>query len=167
MEFQNNLLCHISKVMQAEGLTIAVAESVTSGGLQLAFSQMPDASRIFKGGITAYTLPEKVRLLKVDEAEAGLHDCVSPHIAETMAQNACKLFNSDWAVATTGYCTPTEESGQHLFVYFSFCFQGEIVLTKKLELSPETEGADAQLYYTKFILGCFLTEMNKLEFLTS
>ncbi len=47
--------------------TISIAESVTSGCLQLAFSQMPNASLFYNGGITAYTLPEKVKLLKVNK----------------------------------------------------------------------------------------------------
>lgn len=41
--------------MMTTGETVAVAESVTSGMLQLAFSQMPNASMFYKGGMTAFT----------------------------------------------------------------------------------------------------------------
>lgn len=141
--------------------TICVVESVTSGCLQLAFSQMPNASMFYKGGLTAYTLQEKVRLLNVDAHEAEECDCVSENIAETMALNAAKLFQSDWSIATTGYCTPIRNSSYKIFAFFSFSYKGEIVLTKKLELHPKTQALNAQLYYTEFILGCFKSEISQ------
>lgn len=162
MKFQQNLLEYISRSLISVNESISVVESVTSGCLQLAFSQMPNASLFYKGGMTAYTLPEKVRLLSIDHDEAEESDCVSEKIAEKMALNIAKLFESDWSIATTGYCTPIRNSLYKVFAYFSFSYKGEIVLTKKLELHPKTQALNAQLYYTEFILGCFKSEMNQL-----
>lgn len=162
MEFQKNVLEYISQSLMTTGESISIAESVTSGCLQLAFSQMPNASLFYKGGITAFTLPEKVRLLNVDSEEANEYDSVSESIAQTMALNAAKLFKTDWAIATTGYCTPIRNSLYKIFAYFSFSYKDEVVLTKKLELHPKTQALNAQIYYTEFILGCFKSEMNKL-----
>ncbi|WP_126650822.1 CinA family protein [Chryseobacterium aureum] len=162
MDFQKNLLEYISQSLMTIDETISVTESVTSGCLQLAFSQMPNASMFYKGGMTAYALPEKVRLLKVSRQEAEECDCVSGNIAETMALNVAKLYQSDWSIATTGYCTPTRNSGYKIFAYFSFSYKGEIILTKKLELHPKTQALNAQMYYTEFILGCFKSELNRL-----
>ncbi len=142
--------------------TISIAESVTSGCLQLAFSQMPNASLFYNGGLTAYTLPQKVKLLNVEREEAEECDCVSENIARTMAINVAKMFNSDWSIATTGYCTPIRNSSYKIFAYFAFSYKGEIILTKKLELHPKTQALNAQLYYTEFILGCFKSEINQL-----
>ena len=138
MKFQQNLLDYISQSLITIDETISVAESVTSGCLQLAFSQMPNASMFYKGGMTAYSLPEKVRLLKVNRQEAEEFDCVSENIVETMALNVAKLYESDWSIATTGYCTPIRNSGYKIFAYFSFSYKGEIIMTKKLELHPKT-----------------------------
>ena len=162
MDFQQNLLEYISQSLMTIGESISIAESVTSGCLQLAFSQMPNASMFYKGGMTTYSLPEKVRLLKVNRKEAEECDCVSENIAETMALNVAKLYESDWAIATTGYCIPIRNSGYKIFAYFSFSYKGEIILTKKLELHPKTQALNAQLYYTEFILGCFKSELNRL-----
>lgn len=162
MEFQQNLLEYISQSLMTIDETISVAESVTSGCLQLAFSQMPNASMFYKGGMTTYSLPEKIRLLKVNRQEADECDCVSESIAETMALNVARLYESDWSIATTGYCTPNRNSGYKIFAYFSFSYKGEVVLTKKLELHPKTQALNAQLYYTEFILGCFKSELNRL-----
>lgn len=144
------------------GETISVAESVTSGCLQLAFSQMPNASLFFKGGMTTYALPQKVDLLQVNRAEAEESDCVSDSIAQTMALNVAKLFDTDWSIATTGYCKPIRKSLYKIFAYFSFSYKGEIILNKKLELHPKTQALNAQMYYTEFILGCFKSEINQL-----
>lgn len=162
MEFQKNILEYISQSLLTTNETVSVVESVTSGCLQVAFSQMPDASLFYKGGMTAYMLSEKVRLLNVDEEEAEECDCVSENIAQTMALQAAKLFKSDWSIATTGYSTPTKESDYKIFAYFSFSYKGEVILTKKLELHHKTQAINAQLYYTEFILGCFKSEMNRL-----
>lgn len=162
MEFQKNLLEYISQSLMTTGESISVVESVTSGCLQLAFSQMPNASLFYKGGMTVYTLPEKVRLLNVEKTEAEDCDCVSENIAETMALNVAKLFGTDWSISTTGYSTPIRNSSYKIFAYFSFAYKGEIILTKKLELHPKTQALNAQLYYTEFILGCFKSEINQL-----
>ena len=161
MKFEENLLDYISQSLMKTGETISIVESATSGCLQLAFSQMPNASLFYKGGMTAYTLSEKVRLLNIDRTEAEECDGVSANIAEMMAVNVAQLFRSDWSIAATGYCTPIRNSGYKIFVYFSFAYRGEIVFTKKLELHPKTLALDAQLYYTEFILGCFKSQMNR------
>ncbi|MGH1517191.1 CinA family protein [Chryseobacterium sp. JK1] len=162
MDFQKNLLEYISQSLLSIDETISVAESVTSGCLQLAFSQMPNAQLFYKGGMTTYSLPEKVRLLKVDQKEAEDCDAVSKNIVETMALQIATLFESDWSIATTGYSISNRSSAYKVYAYFSFSYKGEIILTKKLELHPKTQALNAQLYYTEFILGCFKSELNRL-----
>lgn len=162
MQFQQNLLKYISHSLLTIGETISVAESVTSGLLQLAFSQMPNSVLFYNGGITAYTALEKIKLLKVDQEEAEVCDCVSEDIAKTMALNVAKLFETDWSIAITGYCAPVKKSSHKIFSYFSFSYKGEIILTKRLELHHKTQALDAQLYYAEFILGCFKSELNQM-----
>lgn len=156
-----NLFEYIGNYLLEVEETVSVAESVTSGFLQFSFSQMKDASKFYKGGITAYTLDEKVHLLQVDEGEASSCDCVSPNIAETMALNVAKSFKTDWSIAVTGYATPVPESKQKLYAYFSIVYKGQVILSEKLDLHSRTKQVNAQLYYTEFILGCFKLELDK------
>jgi nicotinamide-nucleotide amidase len=65
------------------------------------------ASGYFLGGITAYSLAEKVRHLGVNRAHAKRVNCVSQRVAVEMAEGACALFGADLAVATTGYAEPS------------------------------------------------------------
>lgn len=90
-------------------LTLAVAESITCGRVQAHVGAISGASEFFLGGITAYTLEEKVRHLGVDRAEAEACNCVSARVAEQMARGACVLFGADVGLATTGYAEPSDE----------------------------------------------------------
>nr|WP_314499425.1 CinA family protein [uncultured Chryseobacterium sp.] len=156
-----NLLEYIGSELLAVNQTISIAESVTAGFLQFSFSQMNDASQFFKGGITAFTVAEKIDILNIEKDEASESDGVSPEIAEAMALNVADLFKSDWSIAVTGYANPLPQSRNKLFAYFSITYQGKIILTEKLDLHSRTMSLKAQLYYSEFVLGCFKLELDK------
>lgn len=86
--------------------TLASADSLTCGRVQAKIGSVSGASGYLQGGLTAYNLEQKVRLLGVDRAEAEATDCVSQAVAEQMAAGACRMFGSDLAVAATGFAEP-------------------------------------------------------------
>ena len=92
---------------RAPRLTLAAAESMTCGRVQAKIGEISGASEFFLGGLTAYSLEQKVRLLGVDRRAAKKVNCVSAAVAEEMARGACARFGSDVAVATTGYAEPS------------------------------------------------------------
>jgi nicotinamide-nucleotide amidase len=96
-------------MLRGPRLTLAVAESLTSGRLQARIGAISGASEFFLGGVTAYSLDEKVRHLGIDGAEARAVNSVSGRVAEQMARGACVLFGADLGVATTGYAEPSAE----------------------------------------------------------
>jgi len=98
-------------MLTAPRLTLAVAESVTAGNIQARVAAISGASKFFLGGVTAYTIDQKVKLLRVDRAAAEKVNCVSAEIAEQMARGVCELFGSDLGVATTGYAEPSPSEG--------------------------------------------------------
>jgi len=90
-------------MLRTPRLTLAVAESLTCGHVQARIGAISGASEFFLGGLTAYSLDEKVRHLGVERAAAKRVNCVSAEIAEQMARGVCALFGADVGVATTGY----------------------------------------------------------------
>jgi nicotinamide-nucleotide amidase len=92
-------------------LTLAVAESLTAGHVQARVASVSGSSAYFLGGVTAYSIDQKVKLLGVNRAAAKKVNCVSAEIAEQMARGAGKLFSADVAVATTGYAEPSPADG--------------------------------------------------------
>lgn len=91
--------------------TLAVAESLTGGRLQARVTAESGSSAYFLGGVTAYTIESKVRLLAVDRSEAEACACVSARVAEQMAEGVCRLLGSDLGLATTGWAEPSAEAG--------------------------------------------------------
>lgn len=156
-----NMANEIGKNLLDYKETVSVAESVSAGLLQLTFSQAKDASDFFEGGITAYTLKQKVIHLNVDESEAVKFDCVSADISKTMALNVSKIFQTHWSIGVTGYATPVTESKQKLFAFFSIVYNGKVLCTEKLDLHPRTKPLNAQLYYIELILLNLKNEIEK------
>ncbi len=97
--------------LREPALTLAVAESMTGGRVQSAITAVSGASGFFIGGLTAYTLDQKVRHLGVKRAPAARVNAVSAEVAAQMARGAARLFGADVAVATTGYAEPSPAQG--------------------------------------------------------
>lgn len=99
--FIGNQLVYLNK-------TLAVAESCTGGKLAEQFTKNAGASTYFKGGIVAYSTQIKVDVLGVSRVVIEKHSVVSVEVAEAMAKQTIKLFNVDYAIATTGNAGPTK-----------------------------------------------------------
>jgi nicotinamide-nucleotide amidase len=98
-------------MLQEPRLTLAVAESLTCGRLQARIGAISGASEFFLGGMTAYSLDQKVRHLGVNRSDAMKDNSVSRGVAEQMARGACDHFKADVGVATTGYAEPSAQWG--------------------------------------------------------
>ena len=92
-------------------LSLAVAESLTAGRVQSRLAAISGASAFFLGGITAYSLDQKVKHLGVNRAAAAAVNSVSAEVAEQMARGVCSLFGADIGLSTTGYAEPLESAG--------------------------------------------------------
>lgn len=94
-------------ILRRPALTLAVAESLTAGHVQARVASVSGASEYFLGGVTAYSLEQKVTVLGVNRAHAKSVACVSQRVAVEMAAGVGKLFGADIGVATTGYAEPS------------------------------------------------------------
>ncbi|MGH7942269.1 MAG: CinA family protein, partial [Limisphaerales bacterium] len=83
------------------------AESCTGGFIANQITNVPGASKIFMGGIVAYSNYAKKKFLKVRDGTLKLHGAVSREVAAEMADGARKQFGTDYAVAVTGIAGPT------------------------------------------------------------
>jgi nicotinamide-nucleotide amidase len=131
--------------------TIAVAESVTAGLLQFAFSNVPDAAKFFQGGMTAYNIAQKFKHLKVEPLHALSVNCVSQKVATEMALQICELYSSDWGIGITGYATPSPESGNKVFAFFAITYKGRVKASGKINAAKQDPPA-LQLHYAATVL---------------
>lgn len=153
MQFDIALLEKIKKQAIKHNYTLAVAESVSSGFLQAAFSQTKDALKFYQGGITVYNLGQKVKHLSVDPILADECNCVAPWVAEKMALKVCELFNSTVGIAISGYASQVPELGiNKLFAYTAISINGK-VKSKKILPKVKEQGLPVQMDYTQQILA--------------
>jgi len=123
----------IKKRFVTHQFTLAVAESVTSGHIQVALACAKDASLFFQGGITVYNVGQKTRHLQVEPIHAIACDCVSDEVSTTMAKNICSNFFSDVGVGITGYAAPVPEKGiKDLFAWYAIAVHGKVIISKKI-----------------------------------
>jgi nicotinamide-nucleotide amidase len=87
--------------------TLALAESCTGGCLAHRITNVPGASKIFPGGIVAYSNAAKQKFLGVRAQTLARHGAVSEPVACEMAEGARGKFGADFAIAVTGIAGPT------------------------------------------------------------
>lgn len=98
---------HIQNLFKTQHKTLGLAESCTGGAIASRLTKQSGASNYLKGGIVAYTIELKERLLNVPPNIIQQHGVVSEQVAIYMAQGALKALNCDVALAITGIAGPT------------------------------------------------------------
>ena len=88
--------------------TLSLAESITGGEISARLAKVPGASKYFVGSIISYQTQSKSDLLSVPKNIIERNSVVSKQVAEMMAQNVRKKFNSSIGVATTGNAGPSK-----------------------------------------------------------
>ena len=97
----------IGKLLIERGATLATAESCTGGQLGHRITEVAGASAYYLGGVVAYSNDIKEQLLGVHTDTLTQYGAVSAQTAEAMAIGCRKLFQTDYAIATTGISGPT------------------------------------------------------------
>ncbi|MDR0812905.1 MAG: competence/damage-inducible protein A [Oscillospiraceae bacterium] len=86
--------------------TLACVESCTGGLFAKRVTDIPGASQVFLGGITAYTQGAKENAADVPSEVIGEFGLVSRQTAEEMAKAAVRVFGTDFGVGITGVAGP-------------------------------------------------------------
>jgi nicotinamide-nucleotide amidase len=97
----------IAELAERNGLSVAVAESLTCGALASTLGRGQGASTWLAGGVVAYFSRVKFQVLGVDEGPVVTGSC-----ARQMAEGVQRLLRSDAALAVTGVGGPDPEEGK-------------------------------------------------------
>ena len=107
LEVAKSVVKKLSKIRKS----LSVAESITGGGLASALTDIPGASKVFIGGVIAYSDQVKINELSISKADILKYGAVSEEIALAMAQGCLKKFKTDYALSTTGIAGPGSNNG--------------------------------------------------------
>jgi PncC family amidohydrolase len=106
------------RLLEAEGASLATAESLTGGRLAAAVTSVPGASRTFRGGFVTYASELKETLLGVPAALIEQYGVVSAECARAMAEGCRAATGASYAVATTGIAGPDQQEGKQVGTVF-------------------------------------------------
>jgi len=120
-------------LLARRGEMLALAESCTGGGIAHQITNVPGASKIFLGGIVAYSNAVKQKFLGVRAKTLARHGAVSEAVAREMAEGARKKFGADFAIAVTGIAGPGggKSSKPVGTVFIALAGEGETMVERK------------------------------------
>ena len=111
-EEETSIERRIGSLLMDKGQFLSLAESCTGGAIANQITANAGSSDYFKGGIVPYETRLKTLILGVDAELIREHSVVSIPVAEAMAACSNQLFESDYAIATTGIAGPTKGDGR-------------------------------------------------------
>jgi len=131
------LASSLIKKLQENNLTIAVAESLTGGLVAASLTEIPGASKVFKGSITAYADEIKQNILNVKDETITNFTSISEQVALEMAINVRKIMKSDIGISTTGVAGPEKSAGFAPGLVFVAISIGDHNMCQKLEITGD------------------------------
>jgi len=97
----------VSSLLKKSKKKLAVAESCTGGSISQLITSLPGSSLFFEGGVISYSNEVKRDILNVRELNLKKHGAVSEFVVTDMAINTMSLFETDYAIATSGIAGPS------------------------------------------------------------
>jgi len=97
-------------LLKEHELTLATAESCTGGLLSKRLTDIPGASKVYLGGVTAYSQQSKTELLGVPQEMIHEHGEVSREVAIAMANGIRSRMGSDIGIGITGIAGPESDA---------------------------------------------------------
>ena len=131
------LASSLIKKLQENNLTIAVAESLTGGLVAASLTEIPGASKVFKGSITAYADEIKQNVLNVNKETILKFTSISEQVALEMAINVRTIMKSDIGISTTGVAGPEKSAGFAPGLVFVAISIGDHNMCQKLEITGD------------------------------
>jgi len=102
-----SLLNNLQQLCIEKAVSVSVAESCTAGLIASNITALPGSSSYFKGGIVAYQNEIKTKILGVSQSIIDEKTEVSAEVVKQMANSVLEKFDTDFAIATSGYAGPT------------------------------------------------------------
>ncbi len=124
----------LNEVLEADDLTVGVAESLTGGSLSASLGRIRGSGDWFRGSVVAYSRAVKHGLLAVPQGPV-----VSEAAATAMAERADELLDADLTLAVTGVAGPDEQDGEPPGTVWMAVHRGRVTTTRLLHLEGDPE----------------------------
>lgn len=120
----------VARQLMTQGLSIAVAESITGGYISSLLIENSGISNSFVEGVVCYANESKINTLGVNPATLSQYGAVSEQTAREMVEGVANRFKTDTAIATTGIAGPNSDDTSKPvgLVYVSTYYKGKITV---------------------------------------
>ena len=92
----------VGQIMKDTNSTLSAAESCTGGNIAKMITSVSGSSSYFNGSVVAYSKAIKEDILGVKAETISKYGVVSEEVVREMVQCSQRLFNSDFAISTSG-----------------------------------------------------------------
>ena len=158
----NEKMKEMLSIMEEKGLTLASVESLTGGLFGAILTEIPGASKVYRGGSIVYSWQLKTEL-GVREETIARCGVVSQEVAAELAIAGAKRLGADIVISCTGNAGPTAEEGGKPVgaVYLGLVYQGS-AWTIPLQFGGDREAVRLATVeaMTSFIMSLFPKEKN-------
>ena len=124
----------VGSLLLGAGLTLGVAESLTGGLVGSRLTEVPGASRWFRGSIVSYASDVKRELLDLPDGPV-----VSAAAAKAMAGGAARALGASVGLGVTGVAGPTEQDDMPVGTVFCGVSIGGSAAATELHLPGDRE----------------------------
>lgn len=107
-----NRMHELLQILADRKLTLGSVESMTGGLFAAKVTEIPGASKVFKGSLVTYSAELKEKLLGIEHDFIEQNGVVSDAVAAEMARKGRVALGVDVALAVTGNAGPDAEPGK-------------------------------------------------------
>ena len=124
----------VGRLLKEKHATLATAESCTGGTIAQMITSIPGSSVYFKGSVVAYSNEIKKHILGINDETLSKYGAVSEEVVTHMAASLQKMFDVDYAIATSGIAGPDGGSEEKPVgtVWIAIATPDEVVASKFL-----------------------------------
>jgi PncC family amidohydrolase len=101
------ILEEVTSLLKSRGETISIAETAAGGLISSSLLSTPGASKIYKGGLTVYTLPSRIAYAGWTKDTIANYSGPTTDIVSGLAKQVRKDLESTYTISESGTAGPT------------------------------------------------------------
>jgi PncC family amidohydrolase len=108
-----SILEEVTSLLKSRGETISIAETAAGGRISSSILSTPGASKIYKGGLTLYTLPSRIAYAGWTQESIANYSGPTADIVSGLAKHVRKDLGSTYTLSESGTAGPTGGSTEN------------------------------------------------------
>lgn len=139
----------VYQLLLRKNLTISTCESFTTGAFCSRLLEIPNASKVVKGGIICYSTDSKIEIVNVKKDIIKKYGTISANCAKEMAIQTKIQFQSDIAISFTGNSGPHPVENKPVGSVYMCLFKKDIMLYHLYLKGTRNEIRDSAIEFMK------------------